>query len=790
MIKRLLLSLTVALAPIASAQAQGAPFDLSGPDLRVTVTHAGATLPIAKVPNLETGDRVSIAAVLPSDQGARYLLVAAFLRGATNPPPRDWFAQAETWKMGKDRLELTVPAGADQLILFLVPETGGDYRAVVRAVRGQPGTFTRAAQELNQAAADRARVDAFLRVVQRREDGGAPEAVPPTLTRSLAIRLDTQCLERTPELQAACLTRARDPLLQTGRDRDTLTETLTGAPVDIAIQLSNSAAGGYGYYSPYISILRDVARLFGAFRSAQFQYIPTLAQRRDDRIGVLLNAAPSFREPKSVLVVPMPPVEPPAPPTLRAGEPKGSVCATRRDLLVPIAGPPAIYATAHLHDVRLTAPGADGFQVALPLRPDAARGGYVLVGDPLGAQALDGEAEAVLRGAWGFTPVEGPRFRLQSPYGRNWRAAGDEASLVVGRENQLELTGGAASCVSGVELEDGKGARPVEWSAPAGDRLQLKIPLARARAGPVTLLVRHHGQDAPARVTVRALSEGARLDTLALHAGDAAATLSGARLDLVKAVEVDGLFFQPGEVVREGQTDRLTLEAADPDAARGFAPGWEGTARVSLSDGRRLPLKVTIGPPRPTVALIGRNVARPAATTPVRISLADEDAVPADARLTFSIRATGTTRFTGKEVVEVATADGAAATLRPGQGLTLQDDQVAVMTLEPGKLLGPSAHGPLRFRVVRDGAPGEWTPLGQLVRLPTLAALTCAAKTCTLRGDKLFLLDAASGNARFEPQVAVPDGFTGDSLSVPAGARELHVRMRDAPDLAATVPRG
>lgn len=790
MIKRLLLCLGAALAPVASAQAQGAPFDLSGPDLRVTVTHAGATLPIAKVPNLEAGDRISIAAVLPPDQGARYLLVAAFLRGATNPPPRDWFAQAETWKKGKDRLDLTVPAGAEQLILFLVPETGGDYRAVTRAVRGQPGVFTRASQELNQAAADRARVDAFLRVVQRREDGGAPEAVPPILSRSLAIRLDTQCLDRSPELQAACLTRARDPLLMTGRDRDTLTETLTGAPVDIAIQLSNSAAGGYGYYSPYIGILRDVARLFGAFRSTQFQYIPTLAQRRDDRIGVLLNAAPSFREPKSVLVVPMPPVEPAAPPTLIAADPKGAVCATRRDLLVAVAGPPAIYATGHLHDVALTAPGAGGTQIRLPLRADAARGGYVLTGDPLSAQALDGEAEGVLRGAWGFTPVEGPRFRFQSPQGRRWRAAGEEASLVVGRENQLELLGGAASCVSGVELEDAKGSRPVEWSTPAADRLALKIPLARVRAGPITLLVRHHGQDTPARVTVRALSEGARLDALALHAGDSAASLSGARLDLVKSVEVDGLSFQPGEVVRDGQVDRLMLAAADPDAARGFAAGWEGTARVSLSDGRKLPIKVTVGPPRPTATLIARSVARSADAGPVRISLTDEDAIPADARLTFSVRATGATRFTGEETVEVATADGVAATLRPGQGLMLQDDQVAVMTLEPGKLLGPSAHGPLRFRVVREGAPGEWTPLGQLVRLPSLTALTCATRTCTLRGEKLFLLDAAAGNARFAPQVAVPDGFTGDSLSVPAAGRELHVRLRDAPEVTATVPRG
>lgn len=792
MIKPLLLLLGAALLP-NSALAQSNAFDLAGPDLRVTVTRGAATLPVAKVPGLQAGDRVSVAAMLPPDQEARYLLVAAFLRGATNPPPRHWFARAETWRKGRERLDLTVPKGAQHLILFLVPETGGDYGAVMRAVRGQPGVFTRAAQDLNQAALDRARTDALLRAIEGR-DVGAPDAVSPTLTKSLGIRLDTQCLDRRPELQAACLTRGGESVVLSDRQRDSLTETLTGAPVDLAIQLSNTPAGGYGYYSPYIGVLRDVARLLGAFRSAQFQYIPTLARWNNDRIGLLLNAAPSFRNPKSVLVVTMPPVEESAPPPLRAAEPRTEICATRRDLLLPVTASPLLYATGYAHDTALRIAGPGGGTAGLPVRADPERGGLVPV-ELLRPDAVAGEAEAVLHGRWGFTAFDGPRFLLQSPHGRAWRTAGDgTTSLVVGRENQLELEGGAASCVSGVELEDrAKNLRAVDWSMAGEDRLVLKLPLARARPGPLTLLVRHHGQDAPTRLVLVALSEAGRLDGLAFHAGDTDGTLIGTRLDLVETVDVDGLAFKPGALVRDGQVDWLSLAATDPAAARALAVGEERAARVTLADGRRLALRFAVASPRPAATLISRSLSRPAADGALPIALADKAAVPHDAKLTFSIRTAGASFLDGREVVEVASAAGSTpATLRPGDGLMLQDAQVAVASLEPGKLLGPSAHGRLRFRLVRDSVAGDWVDLGVLVRLPRLTGLSCpAGRPCTLRGENLFLLSAVSADARFASRVDVPDGFTGATLTVPApGGEKLFLRLRDGGDLVAFVPRG
>jgi hypothetical protein len=64
-----------------------AAFDLPGPQIEVRVTRNGKALPIAQVPNLQVGDRIWVHPDLPAGQSVNFLLVAAFLRGATNPPP-------------------------------------------------------------------------------------------------------------------------------------------------------------------------------------------------------------------------------------------------------------------------------------------------------------------------------------------------------------------------------------------------------------------------------------------------------------------------------------------------------------------------------------------------------------------------------------------------------------------------------------------------------------------------------------------------------------------------------
>ncbi len=83
--------LLLLFAFVSSAQAGTAAFDLPGPRIEVRVTRAGKTLPVSEVPNLQPGDRIWMHPDLPPEQSVHYLLVAAFLRGATNPPPENWF---------------------------------------------------------------------------------------------------------------------------------------------------------------------------------------------------------------------------------------------------------------------------------------------------------------------------------------------------------------------------------------------------------------------------------------------------------------------------------------------------------------------------------------------------------------------------------------------------------------------------------------------------------------------------------------------------------------------------
>src|SRR6516162_1235308 len=75
-----------------------AAFDLAGPKLEVKVVRGGKALPISQIPNLQAGDRIWVHPEFPKAQSVKYLLIAAFLRGSTNPPPEEWFVRAETWK--------------------------------------------------------------------------------------------------------------------------------------------------------------------------------------------------------------------------------------------------------------------------------------------------------------------------------------------------------------------------------------------------------------------------------------------------------------------------------------------------------------------------------------------------------------------------------------------------------------------------------------------------------------------------------------------------------------------
>ncbi len=491
-------TLALCLAMPSASAADPAPFDLTGPPLSVTVTREGKTLPIGAVPNLASGDKLQIGADLPKDQSARYLLISAFLRGATNPPPKQWIQSAETWrKKDKDKLlKLTVPEGARQLVLFLVPDTGGDFDAISDTVRGKPGEFVRATQELNQASLDRSRLDAFMAAI-RAQDNTHPEylrSVAPTLASSLSMKLNDECLDRVVRLQASCLLENRESLVLADVHSGSIAETLSGAPADLALQISSTREAGYGYYSAYIGVVRDIARIFGAFSSPQFDYLPTLALPREDHISLLLNAAPSFVKPKSVLVIALPAIEKDSPPRLRSGA-NGPICLSRPDAVLPVDGAPLIYSTGYAREMTLQVTPKAGDAVEVPLEARADRGGYV-VGKLPRADFTAGMG--MIHGLWGFQGFDGPRFDIQFSSRDPWKLADgtthDSTTMAIG--------GSSAACVERVTLK-GKDTppRPLTWKATGADTLSVNLPTGGDLSDRV-LKVKQYGSSEEAEVVL------------------------------------------------------------------------------------------------------------------------------------------------------------------------------------------------------------------------------------------------------------------------------------------------
>jgi hypothetical protein len=219
-------------------------------------------------------------------------------------------------------------------------------------VRGKPGEFVRASQDLNQASLDHARLDAFIAAV-RADSIAHPQGlrkIAPVLAHSLSIKLNEDCLDKIAEQQASCLVENREALVLNDVHTSSLTETLAGAPTDLALTVSATAAAGAGLYSPYIGVVRDLARVLGAFSNPQFSYLPTLAVVNGPVASLRLNTAPSFSKPKSVMVMAMPAIGADSPPQLRSTAP-GPLCARSGPLVLPVEGAPLIFATGYAHDM-------------------------------------------------------------------------------------------------------------------------------------------------------------------------------------------------------------------------------------------------------------------------------------------------------------------------------------------------------------------------------------------------------------------------------------------------------
>src|ERR1700686_4623108 len=565
--------LILAIILAASAQAAPAPFDLAGPILDVKITRGAQTLPASQVPNLAAGDRVWIKADFPATQSAHYLMVAAFLSGSTNPPPESWFFPCKTWtgKGARDGLTVAVPEGAQQVLVFLAPETGGDFRTLVSAVQGRPGAFVRTSQDLNQAALDRSRLERYLSAIRALNGASTPKLgeAAPLLARSLAIKVDEKCLDRIAELQAPCLMQGQNSLILNDGHSTSIVEALTSGPAsDLAMEASFTPQLSYGYYSPYIASVIDIARILESFHTAQYQYIPALASQQGDRLALTLNTPPSFNNPKSVLVVALPAIEQPQMPPLHAVDPKEIYCARQTPLVLALDGAPLAFSTGYAHDMMLSLAGKDGKVIDLVARADARRGGFVVDTSALATAALSDGMSGSLHGYWGFEKYDGPSFQLVSALAQKWALAPtDEGALIVGREDTVHLQAGSISCIAGVTLKDAAG-RELHAGGKEGrpDAVELKLPLQQAKPGTVTLLVTQYGAVQPQAVQLHVFSEAGHLNSFTLHAGDTQGILKGSRLDEVASLVVQGMEFKPGKLSSSQGIDELPMVAADTSA--------------------------------------------------------------------------------------------------------------------------------------------------------------------------------------------------------------------------------
>jgi hypothetical protein len=791
---RLFLICLLVLGVAPRCFAVDARFDLVGPRINVRVTRNGVTLPIAEVPNLQPGDRLWLHPDLPATQSVKYLLVCAFLRGSTNPPPEDWFTRIETWQQDvrEEGVFVTVPKGAQQVVLFLAPETGGDFSTLKSAVRGRPGVFVRASQDLNEAGFEQSRIERYLADI-RRAPAGDPDALQKhsdLLARTLALKPNGDCFKQPVDTQFTCLTQTGSQTLLDDGHGETIAAALSNGPgSDLINQASYTQMAGGGLYSAYVGAVVDLVRLMSNIHTAQYQYIPAVAFPQSDAMNLRLNSPPSFHNPKSVLVIGLPAVQPSPSPPLRPADPSHVACLIEPSVTLPIEGAPLVFSTSLAHDLVLhlnVPPGAPA-EPDIPLVADAYHGGLVLQREPQHHVPLHSELKAesdtqnnkdsaktapppkpqpeptrltgTIQGEWGFDSFVGPTVPLQQLPGSDWQIASNDSmpsgTLIAGHSAQLLITSTGSACVHTITAQPRDSANTLKIDfkpTPTNDQpnlLTLTMPLENdITPGDLNIQIQQFGQPKTDSLSARTFSEPAKIDTAEVHAADRTLLLTGERLNEIERVHVGDLVYKPqpaspdaGIATADTNTSlMLTLPADAPLPPTKV--GEQLTARINLRDGRSISVPIVVSAPRPVVTLLSKNSELPQNSI---ITLTSSDDLPLSAPLTFTLRSVQVFPRNGR--VEVETVDGtlrSVLTLAPSGGLVLEDPHTVVATVDPLRAFGPSAFGKLHVRAIfpppsarndisappttemaNNEASSDWLPLGTLVRLPQLSALQC-----------------------------------------------------------------
>lgn len=725
------LAIAACLAVPSRAQAGAAGanrFDLTGPMIDVHVQRGDKSLPIALVPNLIAGDKVTIHADLPHTQSVHLLLVVAFLRGSTNPPPDNWFTAVKTWdkNVSREGVTVTVPDEAQQALFFLAPETGGDYSTLKSAVMGRPGVFVRAAQDLNEASFEQARIERYLQLI-RQVPPGAPDVLADhskKLAATLNLKPNDACFKQPADQQLSCLRQSGTQLLLDDGHGQTLAAMLTsGDPANLigaAASTPMLTAGGVAAYSAYVGTVIDLVHLMAGLHTAQFQYIPAIAFPDEEALNLRLNTPPSFHNPKSVIVVGLPAIKPSVAPPLRLQDAGHVSCLLQPSMVLPLEGAPLVFATNFAHDLVLHLnSGSINGMTDVPMVPDAFDGGLIVALDkpdrkplpvaapeardssdnPTGVPAAvankasvdpakaatapkkdivdDGTGDILttgtLRGMWGFDKFEGVTVPLQRRSGSGW-GVDAHAPLIAGKPNQLTLHADGTACASKIELDlPGTHDLRLDWkqvaaASPRPDAprpLDVKLPLEKASPGHVQLLVHQYGTDSVAKVAVTAYSDSTRLSALHIHAGDNFGTLTGSGLMNVQSVKIAGAEYK--RVPDQPASDK-ELRLIGPPAIK------DAKGKVALETaGETGSADAVLNDGRTMPVNYTVDGARPAVAllsksskqdqvTGLPLNLSGRDDLPLNARITFALKSNFPARFPRGEKIEVALTDGSLHT--------------------------------------------------------------------------------------------------------------------------------
>ena len=804
-------------------RADNARFDLEGPKIDIRVTRGSATLPIAEVPNLQPGDKIWVKADLPASQSNHLLLIVAFLRGTTNEPPDNWFTKIETWdKKTVEGTTITVPAEAQQAILFVAPETGGDFNTLRSAVKGRPGLFIRADVDLNEASFEQQRIERYLAAMKTvpQNDEKAIHERSAKLASTLNLKPNADCFKKPVEQQVNCLTQSSAPvLLDDGHGQSIAESVSTGPSSDFINAASYTQPVGAGLYSAYVGAVVDLVHLVSLMRTAVYQYIPAISFPQDSTLNLKLNAPPSFNKPKSVIVIGLPAIQKAMPPPLHPHDPNQVACLLQPKMTLLLEGAPLVYSTGFAHDLTLHL-NRTGAVSELPLAPEAYEGGLAVTNEherevlhvggnpqPTNADVKIGAASdltitGTIRGYWGFDAFEGPTLTLQQVNGKDWKIVGD-TPLFAGQDNHLTLKGNGTACVQHIALTNKEnkdvdvtfkpdpgpnpGKNPgSEQSKEIKDTLALDISLKKVQPGGYSLAIQQYGDSHTENVSLTAYTGDIHLDGLKIHRGDNTAILTGEGLKEVVSAQIDNQTFMPADSGNDERTVHLSARA-------GVSPGDGKDATVKLKDGRTMTVKISLQDPRPSLTLLSFNDKAVQLNGALSVTLGAKNDLSLNGKLTFVVETKDV--FPRKQTIEVATVGGSVHTSLSlaDNNLVLQDEHTAIATLDPLKAFGQSAFGKLQMRpVAEDGTPGDWTPLGTLVRTPQITAIHCTtadAPTCTIDGSGLFLVRSFSAGKDFAKPAEVPTGFAENTFTVPtpADGTTLYLKLRDDPDAVATV---